>query len=108
MSVQPIDFPKLLRLWPSEEKKRAYTELAIDMDVPVSRARQWLNRKYLPPWYWPRFRCVLRDKFGLIITNEQLVQASFDHGEIVSARARRGVETRKRNRENETSQQTRG
>lgn len=97
MMIQPIDFPRLLRLWPLDEKNTAYAELAKDMGVPPNRARQWLKRSYMPPWYWPRFRCVLQEKFSLEITNEQLVQASQCHGDLVSARARRSAETRKRN-----------
>lgn len=108
MNVQPIDFPRLLRLWPADEKNRAYAELAEDMGVPSSRARQWLNRNYLPPCYWPRFAAVLADKFGLVITQDQLVAASLSHGERLSARGLRAAETRKRNRENETSQQPEG
>lgn len=99
MSVQPIDFPRLLRLWPKNEKNTAYAELADDMGVPSNRARQWLNRNYLPPFYWPRFAVVLNEKFGLTITQEQLVQASCLHGENLSARAHRAAETRKRNQE---------
>jgi len=99
MNVQPIDFPRLLRLWPADDKNTAYAELAEDMGVPSSRARQWLNRNYLPPCYWPRFANVLAAKFGLTITQEQLVEASYSHGEKLSARGRRAAETRKRNRE---------
>jgi hypothetical protein len=103
MSVQPIDFPRLLRLWPSNEKNKPYNELAADMGVPSSRARQWLNRNYLPPCYWPRFASVLAEKFGLVITQEQLVEASCFHGEKLSARGRRAAETRKRKRESDNA-----
>jgi DNA-directed RNA polymerase sigma subunit (sigma70/sigma32) len=98
MSVQPIDFPSLLRLWPASEKNTAYAELAEDMGVTPNQARQWLNRNQLPTSYWPRFQDVLRKKFGKIITDDRLAQAFAEHAKDLSARARRSAETRKRNR----------
>jgi hypothetical protein len=99
MNVQPIDFPKLLRLWPANRKNKAYAELAADMDVTPNRARQWLKRGHLPTPYWPRFQAALRERFGKIITDEQLAQAFSFHVENLSARALRAAKTRKRKRE---------
>lgn len=97
MTVQRIDFQNLLALWPTIESKRAYVELAEDMGVPPNRARQWIKRSYLPPWYWPDFQRALRRKFSLIVTEKQLVDASCEHGRVAVARASRSAETRKRN-----------
>jgi hypothetical protein len=120
MSVQRIDFSNLLALWPTSEDKRAYVELAEDMGVPSSRARQWVIRNRLPTYYLPRFQCVLREKFGLIVTANQLAECvlreksgltiagnhlvqTSNNAEAQSERALRAAETRKRKRESDNT-----
>lgn len=70
MPSQTSTFTKLFALWPSD------IELASDMGVPRSRARQWIARDYISPWYWPRLTDLALTRFGRRFTYRQLVEAT--------------------------------
>lgn len=76
--------------------------LARDMGVPLSRARQWLRRDFLPPWYWPHLVDVVEQRFQRTITYRQLVEAAAKqrgqgliHGQL------KAVDTKRLKREGE-------
>lgn len=70
MTVQSSLFEELFALWPSD------LELARDMRVPHNRARQWVARGYVSPWYWPRLVDVVELRFRRAVSYTQLVEAS--------------------------------
>jgi hypothetical protein len=70
MTSQSSLFAKIFALWPTD------IELASDMGVPRSRARQWMAREYVSPWYWPRLTDLAHQRFGRRFTYRQLVEAT--------------------------------
>lgn len=102
--MDPTVFTKILALWPGDEQLAGYEKLARDMGVPSNRARQWINRGYLAPWYWLRLVEVLRQKFGRRVTYRQLVEATVAlRGDAPVIGASQAVGTRRRNRENKAA-----
>lgn len=96
MTVQPSLFAEILALWPDAQ------QLASDMDVPLSRARQWINRGYIRDGYWLRLIDVVEQRHRRIITCRQLVEASTaarSQGHLIGGR--KAAETRSGNREGE-------
>lgn len=100
MTVQPTLFTQIFELWPDDRQCTRFQQMALDMRVPRMRARQWIARDYLPPWYWPRLVDVLEQKFGSIVTYHQLVEATVaQRGHAMLDGQARGAKTRRRNRE---------
>lgn len=96
MTVHPTLFTEIFELWNDSE------QLARDMGVPNNRARQWLNRGYVPLWYWQRLVDVVEQKFNRVVTYRQLVEgASALRGQATIARQAKAADTRRRNREGE-------
>jgi hypothetical protein len=94
MTVQTTLFTQIFTLWPDA------SVLAGDMGVPRNRARQWINRSYLPPWYWPRLVDVVEQRFSRIVTYRQLVEAAAaQRGQALIAGQAKGAETRRHKRE---------
>jgi hypothetical protein len=83
----------------------AAVELARDVGVPQNRARQWIRRGWLAPWYWPQLIDVLERKFQHIVSYRQLVEATVALRESGALeRSRKSAETRAKNRTDEIEQ----
>jgi hypothetical protein len=92
-------FHEIFEHYPTADDKAA-VELARDMQVPANRARQWIRRGWLAPWYWPRLIDVLERRFEQVITYRQLVEATVSLRENGALeRSRKSAETRARNRD---------
>lgn len=99
MTVQTSLFTEIFDLWPEPCRD---VQLAQDMGVKRNRARQWLNRGFIPFWYWPRLIDVVDQKFERTITHRQLVEAGILlRGHRIIVGQVQGAETRRRNREGE-------
>ena len=86
-------FTALFALWPRT------AELAADMGVPPNRARQWIKRDSLEPFYWPLFVRLLKVKFGRRVSYEQLIEATRKHGEARIEASRRSARNRQKKRD---------
>lgn len=70
MHIEPRTFSEILALW------KTHGALAIDMNVPKCRARQWRVRGSVHPRYWPRLIELVEQRFGIVITPRQLMLAA--------------------------------
>ena len=50
--------------------------MAHDLGVKATVVNQWRRRGNIPVDYWPRLVTVLERKFGLLVSERQLVQAT--------------------------------
>lgn len=95
MTVQTPLFVEIFALWSAGEKPDA-AQVGRDMGVPQSRARQWVRRGYLEPYYWPRLVDVVGQKFGRIVTYRQLVEATVEmRSQSALIGAQKAAETRR-------------
>jgi len=97
MIVQKLTFSQIFQLW---DDQGSGTTMAADMGMPRNRVRQWRNRHFIPPWYWPQLVEVIEQRFGWMITYRQLVEASIERGNFIMRQRERSTETRRKNREN--------
>lgn len=96
MTVHPTLFTEIFALWPNEFQAM---RIGSDMGVPRGRAQQWINRDYIPPWYWPRLVDVVEQRFGRVITYRQLVEASVSlRGQAQIDAQAKAAEARRRNK----------
>ena len=73
MSRSPTTFAEIFSHW---SFAGGYVLLAKNMRVPQSRARMWLKRGYLEPYYWPKLIKVLQRRFSVVVTLDDLIAAS--------------------------------
>ena len=95
MIVQKLTFPEIISWW----TELGESAMARDMGMPHNRVRQWKNRHFIPPWYWPQLVAVIEARFGRLVTYRQLVEASIERGDLVMQQRRRSADTRRKNRE---------
>jgi hypothetical protein len=94
MTVQSTLFVDIFALWPGS------AELARDMRVSRSCARQWIRRQDVPMWYWAQLIGEVAARFEKTITYRDLVQASLaTRGMGRRYAPSKSAKTRKRNRE---------
>jgi hypothetical protein len=93
MTVQSSLFTEIFALWGNPDT------LACDMRVPKGRARQWVNRGYVPLWYWQDLIDVAEQRFGRIITYPELIAATkVVRGEPMILAQREANKTKRRKR----------
>lgn len=91
MSRSPTTFADIFSHWAFAG---GYVLLAKDMRVPQSRARMWLKRGYLEPYYWPDLIKALQRCFTIAITLDDLIAASAARAEARIKASRRSAQTR--------------
>ncbi len=91
MSRSPTTFVDIFSHW---NFAGGYVLLAKDMRVPQSRARMWLKRGYLEPYYWPDLIRALQRRFTVAITLDDLIAASAARAEARIKASRRSAQTR--------------
>ena len=95
MTETPITFSTLLAHW---SFAGGYALLAKDMRVPESRARQWLKREYLEPFYWHQLIKATKHRFKIDITVDDLVLATEARALARIEASRRSAQTRAQQR----------
>jgi hypothetical protein len=92
MPEKSVSFREWFNLWPS------VATLAEDMGVPANRAHQWVARGSLQTYYWRDFIVAMAERHGLLVTLDDLIDATCWQREQRIQACIRGAKTRKKRR----------
>ncbi len=80
MSNSPLTWPEIIELFRDPVKptdRRLAVRIAEDFGLSSFEvARVWYERKFVPVWYWPRLIDLLEQRFGIVVSCRQLVDAT--------------------------------